>query len=94
MHSARMIAALMKLKLTAWPYPGAIGIVERDELREEEEVHVVNGWRHLGSARSEAEIQGILLGESGQGRFDRDTYNLLTAHLAKGRVRVRLLSER
>jgi DNA polymerase-3 subunit epsilon len=93
-HSARMLSALMKLKLTAWPYPGAIGVVERDELREVEEVHVVNGWRHLGSARSEAEIQQILLGQSGQGRFDRDTYRLLAAHLGKGRVRVRLLSER
>jgi DNA polymerase-3 subunit epsilon len=87
-HSARMLSALMKLKLTAWPYPGAIGIVERDELREVEEVHVVNGWRHLGSARSEAEIQEILQGQSGQGRFDRDTYRLLAAHLGKkGRVR-------
>ncbi|HRF11038.1 MAG TPA: exonuclease domain-containing protein [Candidatus Accumulibacter phosphatis] len=93
-HGVRMMSALMKLKLTAWPYPGAIGVVERDELREVEEVHVVNGWRHLGSARSEAEIQQILLGQSGQGRFDRDTYKLLTAHLGKGRVRVRLLSER
>lgn len=94
MHSVRLRSALMKLKLTAWPYPGAIGVVERDELREVEEVHVVNGWRHLGSARSEAEIQQILRGESGQGRFDRDTYRLLAAHLGKGRVRVRLLSER
>lgn len=49
-HSVRMKSALMKLKLTAWPYPGAIGVVERDELRQLEEVHVVNGWRHLGSA--------------------------------------------
>jgi DNA polymerase-3 subunit epsilon len=93
-HSARMLSALTKLKLAAWPYPGAIGIVERDELREVEEVHVVNGWRHLGSARSETGIQQILLGQSGQGRFDRDTYRLLAAHLGKGRVRVRLLSER
>jgi len=93
-HSARMLSALTKLKLAAWPYPGAIGVVERDELREVEEVQVVNGWRHLGSARSETGIQQILLGQSGQGRFDRDTYRLLAAHLGKGRVRVRLLSER
>jgi DNA polymerase-3 subunit epsilon len=93
-HNVRMMSALLKLKLSAWPYPGAIGIVERDELREVEEVHVVNGWRHLGSARSEAEIQEILLGQSGQGRFDRDTYKLLTAHLGRGAVRVRMLSAR
>jgi len=93
-HNVRMMSALLKLKLSTWPYPGAIGIVERDELREVEEVHVVNGWRHLGSARSEAEIQEILLGQSGQGRFDRDTYKLLTAHLGRGAVRVRMLSAR
>jgi DNA polymerase-3 subunit epsilon len=93
-HSVRLLSALMELKLTAWPYPGAIGVVERDESREVEEVHVVNGWRHLGSARSEAEVQQILLGQSGQGRFDQDTYRLLVAHLRKDRVRVRLLSER
>ncbi len=93
-HSDRMLSALMKLKLTAWPYPGAIGVVERDDLRRVEEVHVVNGWRHLGSARSEVGVQEILLGQSGQGRFDRDTYRLLAAHLGKGRVQVRLLTER
>jgi DNA polymerase-3 subunit epsilon len=36
-HSARVLSAFMKLKLTAWPYPGAIGIVESDKLRKVEE---------------------------------------------------------
>jgi DNA polymerase-3 subunit epsilon len=92
-HSARMLSALMKLKLTAWPYPGAIGVVERDELREVEEVHVVNGWRHLGRAQRGRD-PGNPAGSVGSGRFDRDTYRLLAAHLGKGRVRVRLLSGR
>jgi hypothetical protein len=48
-HSVRLLSALMELKLTAWPYPGAIVVVERDESREVEEVHVVNGWRHLAA---------------------------------------------
>lgn len=92
-HGIRMLVALTTLRLTAWPYPGAIGIVERDEARHVEEVHVVNGWRHLGSARSESGIQEILRRQSTPGRFDRDTYRLLVAHLRQGRARVRLLSE-
>jgi len=90
MHSARLMAALAKLKLDAWAYPGPIGLVERDDFLDMEEVHVVNGWRYLGTARSEAEVHD-LLEQSGQARFDMDTYKLLKAHLNKGKIKVRRL---
>ncbi|MGA7180447.1 MAG: exonuclease domain-containing protein [Thiobacillaceae bacterium] len=89
-HSARMMAALAKLKLEGWPYPGPIGLVERDDFLELEEVHVVNGWRYLGSARNEADIHE-LLEQSGKAQFDMDTYKLLKAHMGKGKVVVRRL---
>jgi len=81
MHSARLMSAIAKLKLKEWPYGGPIGIVERDEVSERQDIHVVLGWCHLGTAHSEADLPGIL--ESRRPPvFDRDTYKLLTKHLA------------
>jgi DNA polymerase-3 subunit epsilon len=88
LHSARMMAALASLKLKAWPYSGPIGLVERDEFLDAEEVHLVDGWRHLGTARSEAEVRE-LLEQAGRVGFDMGTYKLLKAHLAKGKLAVR-----
>ncbi len=90
LHSARMMSALAKLKMDAWAYPGPIGLVERDDFLDVEEVHVVNDWRYLGTARSEAEIHE-LLEQAGQARFDMDTYKLLKTQLGKGKVIVRRL---
>lgn len=90
LHSARLMAALAKLKMDAWTYPGPIGLVERDDFLDVEEIHVVNGWRYLGTARSEAEVHD-LLEQAGQAQFDMDTYKLLRTHLGKGKLKVRRL---
>lgn len=87
-HSARLMAALAKLKMRPWAYAGAIGLVERDDFLDVEEVHVVSGWRYLGTARSEAGIHE-LLEQAGNARFDLDIYKLLKTQLAKGKVTVR-----
>lgn len=84
LHSARLMSALAKLKLKAWPYPGAIGIVETDEVTGRRDIHVVNGWRYLGTAHDEADIADILEADR-QVAFDRDTYQVLVKHL-KGQV--------
>ena len=86
LHSARLMAALAKLKLKAWPYPGPIGLVEQDAFRGLEEVHLVDGWRYLGTAKSEAEIHE-LLEQAGRVRFDMDVYTLLKGQLGKVEVR-------
>jgi len=91
-HGARLMAALARLKLKAWPYAGPIGIVERDEVSEREEIHVIRGWCHLGTARDEAELEEILAGRH-QPVFDKDTYKLLTKHLAT-RPRILKLGDR
>lgn len=89
-HSARMMAALARLKLKAWPYTGPIGLVERDDFLDVEEVHLVHNWRYLGTARSEAEVHELLQ-DADQAAFDMDTYKLIKAWL--GKVRVRLLAD-
>ncbi len=88
LHSARLMAALAKLKLKAWPYPGAIGLVERNDFMDVEEIHVVDGWRYLGTAKNEADIHE-LLEQARLTQFDMDTYKLLKSHMAKGKVAVR-----
>lgn len=89
-HSARLMMALAKLKTRAWPYAGPIGLVERDDFLDTEEVHVVDGWRYLGTARNDNEVHA-LLDDGGKVQFDRDTYRLLKSHLAKGKLAVRPL---
>jgi DNA polymerase-3 subunit epsilon len=90
LHSARLMSALAKLKMKPWAYPGPIGLVERDDFMDVEEVHVVDGWRYLGTAKSEAEIRE-LLEQGGNVGFDMDTYKLLKAQLGKAKMTVRRL---
>ncbi|MBS1192008.1 MAG: polymerase epsilon subunit [Rhodocyclaceae bacterium] len=68
-HTMRLMAALVRLKLQPWPFPGPALI------REGEEAHVVDGWRHLGTAGSEAEIYEMM--ETPRPAFDRDIYKIL-----------------
>ncbi|OAI20991.1 ethanolamine utilization protein [Methylomonas koyamae] len=77
-HAARLLIAMQKLKLAVWPYPGAIGV------REGEELHVIDRWCYLGTAKNEAEIADLL--QSGRPAFDRDTYMLLSKSLKKAEV--------
>jgi DNA polymerase-3 subunit epsilon len=77
-HSARLLTAMHKLKLATWPYQGAIGI------RENEDLHVIDHWCYLGTARSESEIEEIL--SAGRPAFDRDTYQMLSKTLKKCHV--------
>jgi DNA polymerase-3 subunit epsilon len=80
LHSARLMSAIAKLKLVNWPYHGPIGIIERDEVSERQEIHVILGWCHLGTALTEADLAAILEGKQ-HPVFDRETYKLLTRHL-------------
>lgn len=68
-HDARLIMALQKLKLRSWPFVGAIGIREGDEL------HVIDHWCYLGTAKHEHEVYPLLT--HSRPAFDRDTYLLL-----------------
>ncbi len=55
-----------------------------------EEVHVVDGWRYLGTARSEVDVHD-LLDQASAAQFDRDTYKLIRSHLGKGKLKLRHL---
>jgi DNA polymerase-3 subunit epsilon len=87
LHLARAATALAALKTHPWPWRGPIGVIEEDLVREAVEIHVVNNWCLLGSARSEDEIPGLLEG-AGRARFDLDQYKILARHLKAKRNRI------
>ena len=68
-HSARLMAALGRHRLSPWPFAGPAWIREGDE------VHLFDHWRHLGTARCEADLYGLL--ETPAPVFDRDCYRIL-----------------
>ena len=77
-HATRLLVAMGKLKLASWPYPGAIGIREANEL------HVIDHWCYLGTARSDNEVEDLLT--QGRPAFDRDTYRTLVKALKKSQI--------
>ena len=74
-HSARLMAALGRHRLAAWPFAGPAWIREGDE------VHLIDHWRHLGTARNEADLHDLL--DAAVPAFDRDSYRILLKALAR-----------
>ena len=85
-HHARVATALARLKSADWPHRGPLGVVEADESRDATEVHVLDRWCYLGTARCETEVAELL--EARRPRFDYDHYRILSRHLGKRGVRV------
>ncbi len=74
-HTLRLVAALARLKLVSWPFAGPALIREGDD------AHLIDGWRYLGTARSDEELHALRA--AGRPQFDRDTYRILTKYMAK-----------
>jgi len=91
-HGARLLTALAKLKLQAWPFPGAVAVVERDHFGMVEDVHVIDCWRHRGCARSQEELDKLFEIED-KSLFDPDIYRLLLKHIRGPALRVVSLPE-
>ena len=85
-HHARVATALARMKSADWPHRGPLGVVESDESRDATEVHVLDRWCCLGTARSDAEVAELL--EVRRPRFDYDHYRILSRHLGRRGVRV------
>lgn len=74
-HAIRVLQALSRLRLKAWPYPGPIAVRERDPHSERVDLHVVDAWRYLGSASSDAELHE--LAQTQRPAFEVETYKIL-----------------
>jgi DNA polymerase-3 subunit epsilon len=79
-HAMRVVQALSALRLEPWPYPGRIGIRERSAAGERSELHLVDDWCYLGTAKTEADLHDIADTARGSG-FDFDTYKMLARFL-------------
>lgn len=62
--------------LADWPFDGPVAIVETDTARGIEEAHVVDRWRHLGTARDEDEAFSLARTRR-LNRLRSDIYKLL-----------------
>lgn len=89
-HSARLMTALSRLRIPPWPYRGPIGIVERNPFQGREDLHLIDAWRYLGTAQSQADLE-LLLQSVAHVPFDPDIYKLLRAQMGKRRQEIRAL---
>src|SRR5258708_7465324 len=62
LHNTRLQLALSSLKLKSWPFPGRVALRERDprggmpEYMQSTDLHVVDHWTYLGTARPDEEL--------------------------------------
>jgi DNA polymerase III subunit epsilon len=75
-HSGRLMSALAGLRIKPWPFEGPA------LLREGDQAYAIDGWRFLGSVRSDDEIRDLL--DSPRPAFDHDIYKILVK--AAGRL--------
>jgi DNA polymerase-3 subunit epsilon len=83
-HMVRLAGALARLRLTPWPFDGRIALREADAYRGLSEIHVLDQWRYLGSARTDPEL-AALAEQRELPLFDVDHYRVLTRHLTHAR---------
>ena len=71
----RVFSALRSLRVEAWPHRGAIGIRERSDL------HVIDRWQFLGTARNEHDVHELKAAR--RDGFDKRMYRLLLRELPR-----------
>ncbi|MFZ9298099.1 MAG: endonuclease [Hylemonella sp.] len=84
-HDQRLFTALLEMKVHAWPYPGAIDLIEQSG--DWVQKHRIQGWRHIATWCSR-KGQGKQLALQG---FDLDTYKILVKPIMLRQVRVELV---
>jgi excinuclease Cho len=84
-HDQRLLSALMDLKVHAWPFPGAVELIEQSG--DWVQRHRIQGWRYQGTWCSRTQK----LSTSEQQAFDLDTYKILVKPIMMGTARVELV---
>lgn len=88
LHDTRLQLTLASLKLKPWPFAGPVGIREPAPGGQGTQLHVLDRWRHLGTARDEHEIAEVLeRARVADARFDADSYRIIHRALADVRPR-------
>jgi DNA polymerase-3 subunit epsilon len=87
LHNMRVQLALSALKIKSWPFPGRIALRERavggfaSDGTRGGELHVLDHWMYLGSARSEDELAALSTRHA-YGVFDVDVYKILLRYFS------------
>lgn len=87
----RLEHGLSTLPVLNWPYRGPIIVIERgDDGRED--MHVIDNWHWLGTAKGMDAVPAVLEQTHGNPAFEFDTYRILSRAIAQGKLEVRQLS--
>lgn len=81
-HDQRLFSALLDLKVEAWPFSGAIELIEQSG--DWVQRHRIQGWRHTGTWCSRTG-QSTALDQDG---FDLDTYKILVKPIMLNTARI------
>ena len=81
-HALRVTEALASMRTAPWPYAGRIAVREAAADGERADLHVIDHWCHLGTARDESELAEVANARAAP-VFDVDTYKILKRFLAK-----------
>ncbi|URQ62370.1 excinuclease Cho [Pantoea alhagi] len=79
-HHQRLLAALEKVRVVCWPWPGAVALVE--EGPQETQMHIIHNWFYLGSVSHLDEAKGLTSPPKG---FDNDGYKYLCRPMLSGK---------
>ena len=89
-HNLRLMEALGKSRVQAWPFNGVVGIKETAPLGGRTDIHLVENWAYLGTVDSE-EALWEKLEERAKPAFDLDVYKILRKHIGARKVQAMLL---
>lgn len=84
--------ALQRLRMPAWPYRGAVALVEDDAIAGRRELHLLDRWRYLGSVLGDSGVDDWAADAAQLPRFDVDIFRQLRRALGRGTWRVRELA--
>jgi excinuclease Cho len=97
-HRQRLFTGLDALQIVTWPYPGAMGLIERwaavgDEASSaphphDFQIHVVRHWCYLGSVSTRQEAVAL---DTVHAAFDADAYKILCKPVLSGQAEMVLL---
>ena len=86
-HDERLLNALTDMKVHAWPFEGAIELVEQsaDWIQR----HRIQDWRYLGTTCSKSSALKVSIQQS----FDLDTYKILVKPIMLGSARIEAIEQ-
>ena len=89
-HHLRLATALAPWRVADWPFEGRIIVRERHPEARFEEAHVFDRWCHVGTARSDQDLEDLAATRV-EIDFDPDVYKILRAFIARRRSAVQAI---